>query len=85
MVYEIKFSDTAKSGLGKLDKSVARRIIDKLDEIKENPFTYVKRLIGISLYSLRVGDYRVIMSINNNAMLIFGVKIGHRRGVYSDL
>ena len=85
MSYEITLSETAKLNLKALDKSIARQITQKLESIKENPFNYVKRLVGISLFSLRVGDYRVIMEIKNKQMLIFVVRIGHRKGVYGDL
>ncbi|MGI0134472.1 MAG: type II toxin-antitoxin system RelE family toxin [Candidatus Micrarchaeaceae archaeon] len=46
---------------------------------------YVKRLVGIPLYSLRVGDYRVLMDIKNRDMLIFVVRVGHRSGAYDKL
>ena len=82
MTYEIKLSDTARASLKIMDRQMAKRIIDKLEKIKGEPFTYVKRLIGVSLYSLRVGDYRIIMSIDNSILLIFVVRIGHRRDVY---
>lgn len=79
MSYEIELSETAKANLKSLDKSIATQITRKLEAIKENPFNYVKRLVGISLFSLRVGDYRVLMEIKNRQMLVFVVRIGHRK------
>ncbi|MFI3220918.1 MAG: type II toxin-antitoxin system RelE/ParE family toxin [Methylococcales bacterium] len=33
-------------------------------------------------YRIRVGDYRVIYSIDNNVLIITVVKIGHRKEIY---
>jgi mRNA interferase RelE/StbE len=82
MSYTIVLSDTAKESMSSLDKKTAERISSKLERIKDNPFKFVKRLKGIPLFSLRTGDYRIIMDIKNNQMLIFVVRIGHRSKVY---
>ena len=79
MVYRIEFSQNAKKDLDKLDKEIALRILKKLDEIVENPHHYVKRLVGSELFSLRVGDHRLLMIIGNK---IFIVKVGNRKDVY---
>jgi mRNA interferase RelE/StbE len=47
------------------------KVIKKVDEITEDPFRFVKKLQDLDLYRLRVGDYRVIVSIENNEMIIF--------------
>ena len=80
MDYEIDLSITAKKELDSLEKENAIRILKKLREIKYNPFHYVKRLVGSELYSLRVGDYRILMIIINNRLFI--TRIGHRSKVY---
>ncbi len=80
MDYKVDFSQNAKKDLDKLEKEISVRILKKLKEIKEDPVYYTKRLVGSMLYSLRVGDYRVLMAITPSR--IFIVKIGHRREVY---
>lgn len=37
---------------------------------------------GFSLYRLRVGEYRVIMSIERERMVVFVLEVGHRSTVY---
>lgn len=82
MAYELFWSDTSIRQLEKLDNKTAERIVKKMESILENPFSFVKRLEGFPLFSLRVGDYRVIMSIENNRMVISVVEIGHRSSIY---
>ncbi|MBI2085443.1 MAG: hypothetical protein HYT71_02940 [Candidatus Aenigmarchaeota archaeon] len=45
----------------------------KVNGAAKNPFLFVQKLIGVDLYRLRVGDYSVIMNIENNKMVIFVV------------
>lgn len=80
MEYEIEFSKNAKRDLDRLDKAISLRILKILREIKTNPYQYTKRLIGSELFSLRIGDHRVLMVMAHNK--IFVVKIGHRKDVY---
>lgn len=82
MVYEVRFTDTARENLEKLDKTISERILDKLEIVANDPFSFVKKLRGLDFYRLRVGDYRVIMSIENKRMIIFVVEVGHRSSVY---
>ncbi|MEA3295420.1 MAG: type II toxin-antitoxin system RelE/ParE family toxin [Euryarchaeota archaeon] len=43
---------------------------------------YVTKLTGDPGYKIRVGDYRVIMDIDNKKLHILVLKIGHRMNVY---
>ncbi len=85
MTYQVIWSEKARKDLQEIDKGTSNRIVAKVENIKEQPFSYVKHLVGVPLYSLRVGDYRVIIDIKNKQMLVFIVKIGHRKGVYKEL
>lgn len=84
MAYTVEISDDAKRAFKKLDKLVAKRIYTRLHEISisPDPLEHVKRLKGVSFFSLRVGDYRVILDIKRNRLIIFVIKIGHRADVY---
>jgi len=42
----------------------------------------VTKLVGDPGYKLRVGDYRVIMDIDNKIIRILILKVGHRRNIY---
>lgn len=65
------------------NREIFRRIDNALELLKSNPF------LGKSLtdnlkgkYSLRVGVYRIIYSIDKSKIIIYVLDIGHRREVY---
>ena len=84
MVYEIKWAAIASKQFGRLDKTIQKRIIDKLESIRENPFFYVTRLGGFDAYKIRVGDYRIITAIEKNTLVILILKAGHRKSTYKE-
>ena len=81
-MYIILFSNKAKKQLFKLEKKIQERIIAALERIRIRPESYIAKLVGDQGYKLRVGDYRVIMDIDNNNLLILVIKVGHRRDIY---
>ncbi len=87
MPCSIIVSDDAKRSLCKLSKIIQQRIYNKLKEISvsEDPFRYVKRLMGVELFSLKVGDYRVIMDIKRKELVILVIRVGPRKNVYDRL
>ena len=87
MAWKIEFSHTAKEQLRKLDKQTARRILDYVEErlaFRENPRDLGKALSGPlgALWRYRVGDYRLICDIQDNASKILVLRIGKRTEVY---
>jgi mRNA interferase RelE/StbE len=82
MTYEIIFSDKALRQLKKLEKNTQERIITVLERIRVRPEAYVTKLVGDQGYKLRVGDYRVIMDIENKMLRILVLKVGHRKNIY---
>lgn len=86
MAWRIELSETAAKALAKLDNSTAKHIRDflrhKLAEM-EDPRSAGKALAGpLSLWRYRVGDFRIIVSIEDAAVRILVIRIGHRREVY---
>ena len=82
MSYEVRWTETSLEQLGKLQKNIAQRIFNKIEGVKSNPFLYAEKLTGIDLFKLRIGDYRVIMSIESGKMIIFVLEVGHRKKIY---
>lgn len=84
MAYRLLWSQNSLKHLSKLEKSIADRIIKKTDSILDDPFSYIERLTGFNLYKLRVGDYRVVMSIDRGNLVILVVEVGHRKNIYDN-
>lgn len=87
MAWTIDYAETAKGQLRKLDKQTARRIVDSMDERiagLEDPRSTGKALTGPlgGLWRYRVGDCRVICDIQDSALRVLVVQVGHRRDVY---
>ena len=72
----------AEKQLLKLEKQTIEIILKKIYSIKEEPPHYVERLKDLPSWKLRVGDFRVILSINTGEKKIFIEKIGHRKEIY---
>jgi mRNA interferase RelE/StbE len=80
-MYKIEFSNKADSQLSNLDEEVQKRITNVLDRIIINPFHYVKRLVGTPYYRLRAGDYRIILDIKQDKLIIYVIELGHRKNI----
>ena len=81
-MYNIEWKEHALQNLEKLENSIAKRIIKKVEELSENLFSKdIKKLKGGNDFRLRVGDYRVIFSIEQNTIQI--LKVGHRKNIYN--
>ena len=83
-MYELIYSPSALKQLEKLEKEIQKRIISALERLRIRPEAYgIKKLIGMSGYRFRVGDYRVILDIDKNKLVILILKIGHRKNIYT--
>ncbi len=81
-MYEIIFSDKAKSQFNKLEKNVQERIGSVLERIKLRPEHFLEKLVGEPGFKLRVGDYRIFIEIYNDKLVIFVIELGHRKNIY---
>ncbi|MDD2665558.1 MAG: type II toxin-antitoxin system RelE/ParE family toxin [Methanocellales archaeon] len=82
MIYGIIFSDKALEQLQKMERNAQERIIAALERIRIRPEKYVTKLVGDPGYKLRVGNYRIIMDIDNKELQILVLKVGHRKNIY---
>ena len=81
-MYDILLSETAKRQLEKLPHELQTRIGIALERIRVRPFHFVARLVGSPYFRLRVGDYRVILDIQQNTLTLFVIEMGHRRNIH---
>lgn len=82
-MYSLNLDKNAKIFLKKLDKSEQERILNKLDDLKDN-VELGKPLTGnlAGLWSLRIGKYRALYRILNYKLVIIVLDIGHRKDIY---
>jgi Cytotoxic translational repressor of toxin-antitoxin stability system len=85
MSYEVLFTDTSKKQFKTLEKEVQERIIKALERIRIRPEVHVKKLVCDPSYRLRVGEYRVILDIERDKLIILVIKIGHRKNIYKNI
>jgi len=85
MSYQIIWDEKTKEFLRKIDKKDAQRIIKKVNSIIENPRRYLDTLVSIEGYKLRVGDYRVLLDIDENKKMINVLLVGLRKNIYKYL
>lgn len=74
---------SAQRELDKLPDHIALRISRKIFDLAKNPYPYgSQKLEGGKGHRIRIGNYRVVYSIDKSNKTIVIVKIGHRREVY---
>lgn len=75
-MFSVEWSREAVKELKKLDKTIAKRIVDKTDNIKDVPHHFLEKMVGTDMWKLRVGDYRVLIQIEEKNRVLFVVTIG---------
>jgi len=82
MAYNIIWSPKSKENLKTLNPDVAKRIIKKVTELELAPYHFIEKMTEVNCWKLRVGDYRILLDINENKKELHILKIGHRRNIY---
>lgn len=88
MTWTVELDPSVEKDLNRLDPQEAKRILRFLFERVahlENPRSIGEALKGSrfnTLWKYRVGDYRIISSLEDNVARILVVKIGNRKEVY---
>ncbi|MAG02344.1 addiction module toxin RelE [Candidatus Pacearchaeota archaeon] len=83
MSYDAKYSNQASKFLRKLNKDTTKRILDKVNELKENPYPSVSSKVkGTDYDKVRVGRFRIIYDVDNESKILGIVKIDKRSRVY---
>lgn len=88
--YQFLFSSNAERYLDILSHKLQKRILNKLKFFEKtgNPLKFAKQMKGLNnIYRFRIGDYRVIVKPEdkNTIIILFVLKIGHRREIYDNL
>jgi len=64
-------------------KKDRRRIVARISKLAENPRpSGCEKLSGQDKYRVRQGRYRIVYSIEDQDLVVYVVKVGHRKDVY---
>jgi mRNA interferase RelE/StbE len=84
-MWSVTYTADAVRSLSRMDAAIAKRIRSKMLALARNPNAAnnnVKKLIGVAGYRLRVGDWRVIYTLEHRTMIVVVVRVGRRSEVY---
>ena len=87
MTYQVVITATARHNLRNIPRSIAIRIGEEIALLanETDPKAHLKKLNGAdnpSFYSLRVGDYRAVLSIIDDLLVINLIGGGSRSRIY---
>ncbi len=85
MPYALLIKASAAKELEAIDSApTRRRIVDTIQALAVDPRPNAcKKLAGRDAsYRFRIGDYRIVYTVNDREIVIEIIKIGHRREVY---
>jgi mRNA interferase RelE/StbE len=81
--YTVRIKRSAEKEMDRLPDKTFRRITQAILRLESNPRPRTsKKLRGVQDYRLRVGQYRVLYSVDDRRRSIVISAVGHRRDVY---
>jgi mRNA interferase RelE/StbE len=81
--YKIQVKKSAEKELGKIPQKDLVKILDKIERLATNPHPIGSiKLTNQEKYRIRIGNYRVLYSIEDDILTVFVVKVGHRKNIY---
>lgn len=83
--YALTFRPAALRALRKLDRQIAERIKAATEALRDDPRpSGAKMLTGShGLWRIRIGDYRIVYTIDDQRRIVRVAAAGHRRDVYT--
>jgi mRNA interferase RelE/StbE len=83
LTWRVEFLPAAQRQFDALDKPVSTRIARSLERLRADPLSApnVRALTGGG-YRLRVGDWRVLFTLDGTVLRVTVVRVAHRREVY---
>ena len=83
MGYDVYFTSAALRQMRKIDSRQRKRVLQGVRGLAADPRPPgAKALQGRSGYRIRVGDYRVLYTVDDGVVEVWVVRVGHRRDVY---
>jgi mRNA interferase RelE/StbE len=85
--YSLRIKKSALKDLEAIPtKADRRRVVKRIESLADDPRPRgVQKLSGKERYRLRQGRYRILYSIRDRDLIVYLVRIGHRKSVYRNL
>jgi len=82
-LYKIEFKVTFQKDIRGISRVERKKILGCIDSLAVNPRPPgCKKLTGQNRYRIRQGDYRIIYEIYDDKLVVWVVKVGHRKAIY---
>ncbi|MBN1554212.1 MAG: type II toxin-antitoxin system RelE/ParE family toxin [Phycisphaerae bacterium] len=87
MAYQIRIKSQAEKALAKIPNPHRRRIAQAIDALARTPRPDgCKKLTGADdAYRIRVGDYRIVYEIMDKVLMVYIIRVAHRKDIYRSL
>ncbi len=82
--YNVQIKKSAQKEIRELPKSVIKRVLTKIYALADDPRpSGSKKLVGFENYwRIRVGNYRIIYTIDDGILLVEVIAVRHRKDAY---
>ena len=84
--YKIEIKKSAVKEIKKLPSRELKSILAEIESLADSPRgPDTVKLSGEEKYRVRVGDYRILYMIEDDVLIVYVVKVGHRKDVYKSI
>jgi mRNA interferase RelE/StbE len=82
--YKVRWKSSALKELKSLPSEVIARVIREVDGLGNDPFPDgIRKLAGTErTYRIRVGDYRIVYSVDGDQLIVEIIRVRHRKDIY---
>jgi len=83
--YKVEVKRSAVKEIEALPDKGIRAVLDRIFSLADNPRPYdCQKLSGREQYRIRHGNYRILYNIEDDVLIVYIVKVGHRKDVYGN-
>ena len=81
--YNIAIKKSAAKELNAIPRYELKKILSAIQALSDNPRpSGCIKLSSREQYRIRIGNYRILYSIEDDILMVYIVKIGHRKDIY---
>lgn len=81
--FHVFVKSSAQRELAKIPRTDQIRIAESIKSLESNPRPLgCKKMVNADYWRIRVGQYRIVYSIEDKMLIIEIIRIGHRKDIY---